>query len=101
MTPESVQSGTEIAAKPGDMPPGQTGCIQNRLKKSGRFHAVLQSGQFASNTARAKPVGVALRRFARSGEGGSRCILLPCIGSSLLGGGMMKPPPVHRQVFLV
>ena len=99
--PESVQSGTEVAAKPGDMPPGQAGRIQNRLDKDRRFHAHLQPGQFASNTARAKPIGVALRRFALSGEGGSRCILLPCTGSSRLGGGMMKPPPVQRQVFLV
>ena len=56
---------------------------------------------FASNTARANPIGVALRKFARSSLGGIRCILLPSVGSTRAFGGIVNPLPVQRHVFLV
>lgn len=51
-------------------------------------------------TALAKPFGVSLRLSARFLEGGSRCILLPSVGSIGFFSGITNPPPVHKSGFL-
>jgi len=61
----------------------------------------MKAGQLASNTARAKPAGVAERRLARFFESGRLCILEPRMGTTALCSGNWKPPPVQRQVRLV
>ena len=64
-------------------------------------HEVDYRRKLASNTARAKPAGVAERRLARFFESGRLCILEPRMGTTALCSGNWKPPPVHKQVRLV
>src|SRR5262245_12916500 len=56
------------------------------LMRSVSFHG------FASKNAWEKPIGVSLRFAARSGDGGSRCILLPSVaGTGTLNGALNRP----------
>ena len=78
-------------------------CVRQGAADGGEEgHAALRAClALASNTARANPSGVALRMFLRSGPGATKCIRLPSLGSTRLGGGMTKAGEVHKQVRLV